>query len=164
MRAHPQFSLQKIHKREKYFSLRTLALREFGSIRTHHACLARSAILKSSMSLNPNPPQCLGLVIMLHETQLGFLCPSLLPHPNLRIRELMCSHKLRASLKHDMEYTGTAWTTDLVRTSLLLTDSKLASHPLTLFHTLSFINLKASFLLLPTSEASPNIFLTKINQ
>lgn len=54
-----QFRLQEITRRKIFCLFR--ALREFGSVRTRHACRARNARLKSSISQNPNPPQCLGL-------------------------------------------------------------------------------------------------------
>jgi hypothetical protein len=68
------------------------------------------------MSLNPSPPAYFGWIIICHDTQLVLLLPSLQPHQNLRIKELICSHKPRGSLKHDIENVGIACATDLIST------------------------------------------------
>jgi hypothetical protein len=50
---------------------------------------ASSAKLNSSMSLNPKPPHCFGLVMSSEATQHVLRLPSLLPHQKLRRRPFM---------------------------------------------------------------------------
>src|SRR4051812_21697963 len=64
----------------KYAAFKMQPLRDSGSVKSLHDCLAKRARLKSSRSLNPRPPICFGLVMTSHETQAGFLLPLLLPH------------------------------------------------------------------------------------
>lgn len=63
-------------------------------------------------------PKCLGLVIAFHDTQQTFLSPCLLPHHNIRMREVIRSQRPQGNLKHAMEYTCIDHTTALIKTSL----------------------------------------------
>src|SRR4051812_37981079 len=103
------------------------------------------------MSRNPSPPKCFGWVIESQETHAGFLLPLLLPHQNCRISDVMLSHKPRGSLKQDIENTGMACATDLMRISFPAYDKSFSNQPFTLPHTLSRRYQNIPFLLLPTS-------------
>jgi hypothetical protein len=69
------------------------------------------------MSGNPNPPTYFGVVIASHDTQQVLLIPYRLPHQKSRMRAFNFVHKPLGCLKHDIEYVGIAWATDLINTS-----------------------------------------------
>jgi hypothetical protein len=57
-----------------------------------------------------------------------------------------------------MEKIGIACTTDFIRISFPPADKHCSIHPWTLFHILSFKNLKAPLIDLPTLEGIPRYF------
>jgi hypothetical protein len=122
-----------------------------------HACLARRARLNNFVSLIPSPPSYFGWIIASQETQLVLLFPYLHPHQNLRIIELICSHNPLGSLKHDIEYVGTAWATAFIRISFPPTESSCSIHPKIFFHRRSRRYLKSPLELSPHQLACPNI-------
>jgi hypothetical protein len=102
-----------------------------------------------------------GLVISFQEIHAGFLLPSLLPHQNFTRREFIYKQSPLGSLKHGIEYVGSACAIDLIKTSLSPADKICSIQPWIFFQILSLRYLKAPFLDLPTSEGIQDISHSK---
>ena len=133
---------------------RIRALKLIGSCKIRHACRARCARLKSSVSRNPSPPRYFGFIISSQETQQVRHFPSLLPHQKLHSKVFMWWQRPLGSLKQAMEYVGIACATTLIRTSFSAADKSISIQPCTLFQTRSLRYLKAPFAEVPTSEGT----------
>lgn len=76
--------------------------RDDGFLSSLHVCFARRASLKTSISLNPNPPALFGYVNLSQEIQLIFRSSGLTSHQNLVSTDCICLHKDTGSLKQDI--------------------------------------------------------------
>lgn len=130
---------------EKYFTFSTLAIKDEGFVRILHPCLANKARSKDFRSQNPNPPIFLGAQSLRQLTHLIPFDPSLFPHQNFVIMDVMSSHTHLGSLKQLIAYVWQALATAFIRTSFSALDKSLSFHPLTFFQTLSRILAKIYF-------------------
>lgn len=129
----------KISPFEKYLYFIILDINRFGLAITLHIYLHKRAALKASKSLNPMPPLSFVSINFSHAIQCNFLLCSPLFHQKFAICPDTSWHMPFGNLKHDNVYTGSAWITDLIITSLPAALRNFVFHLLIFFIVLSLI-------------------------
>ena len=123
----------------KNLALKTLYNMESMLCTRRHTCLPRSARLKFSKSLNPNPPWLFGWQNFFQAIQCIFLEFPEYPHQNFQTKDSISLHRLLGNLKHPIVKVSIAWITNLITISRLAWDKSFSFHPCILCQTLSLL-------------------------
>ena len=124
-----------------------------------HTCLANKESLNLFMSQKPKPPLFFDWHDLDQLIQWIYFWFDPYPHQNFWIRTSISLHKVTGSLKQLMEYPGIAWTTTLIKISLLYWDNNLCCQPCDFFQILSFSWEKLSLLERAAKDGRPQVSL-----
>ena len=144
----------------QYLPRKTWDRRQSGLVRTRHDCLARSALLKSWMSRNPNPPIFFGFESLVQDVQHILFLLSLPSHQKRVMADWILLQRLTGSSKQDIAWVGEANRTDFSIVILTAFDKKRLDKLLACCLIMSTIEVKRSFFLRPKCSGRPRYFPT----